>query len=75
MGHPLKKLETDAETIAIDVGWLQLDRIRPFDEFLDHSVTLGMEAATDSRRQKLDPEGLCVSASRASHEMSGRQMN
>jgi len=66
MCHPLKDLETDAETIAFDVGWLRLDRIRPFDEFLDHSVTLGMEAATDSRRQKLDPEGLCVSASRTS---------
>ena len=37
------------------------DRIRPFEEFMDQSVVLGMEAATDSNRHVLDPEGLCVS--------------
>ena len=28
---------------------------------MDQSVVLGMEAATDSNRHVLDPEGLCVS--------------
>ena len=41
------------------------NRIRPFEEFMDQSVVLGMEAATDSNRHILDPEGLCVSRAEA----------
>jgi hypothetical protein len=36
------------------------DRVKPFDDLLYFPTTLGMESATDSRRSKLDPEGLCV---------------
>jgi hypothetical protein len=35
-------------------------RVKPFDDLLYFPTTLGMESATDSRRSKLDPEGLCV---------------
>jgi hypothetical protein len=34
--------------------------VKPFDDLLYFPTTLGMESATDSRRSKLDPEGLCV---------------
>ncbi|KAG7528492.1 hypothetical protein FFLO_06115 [Filobasidium floriforme] len=66
-GNELRHFAHRSDIIRLDallhMGGIYLDIdtyvIRPFDEFLGYPVTLGMEAATDSRRQKLDPEGLC----------------
>jgi hypothetical protein len=38
-----------------------MKRVKPFDDLMYFPTTLGMEASPDSRRTKLDPEGLCVS--------------
>lgn len=35
--------------------------VKPFDDLLYATTTMGMEASPDSRRTALDPEGLCVS--------------
>jgi hypothetical protein len=37
-----------------------MKRVKPFDDLMYFPTTLGMEAATESYRTKLDPEGLCV---------------
>jgi hypothetical protein len=37
---------------------------------MDQSVVLGMEAATDSNRHILDPEGLCVSRAEVLFDVS-----
>jgi hypothetical protein len=39
--------------------------VKPFDDLLYATTTMGMEASPDSRRTALDPEGLCVSTTQS----------
>jgi hypothetical protein len=39
--------------------------VKPFDDLLYATTTMGMEASPDSRRTPLDPEGLCVSTTQS----------
>ncbi|WWD19073.1 hypothetical protein CI109_103531 [Kwoniella shandongensis] len=66
-GRPLSHFAHKADVLRLLMmkytGGIYLDIdvfvIKPFDDLLYFPTTLGMEASPDSRRDALDPEGLC----------------
>ncbi|KAK8854781.1 hypothetical protein IAR55_003520 [Kwoniella newhampshirensis] len=66
-GRPLSHFAHKADVLRLMAmkysGGIYLDIdiyvVKPFDDLLYFPATLGMEASPDSRRDALDPEGLC----------------